>query len=126
MRLRPAVVLCLLAAACGRTPVGGGESSGVSGLPATKPLRQLSAAEQTTICDWTARQYGGYGQTTKCPSGKIATRVPRTLESCQTSFTRLRCDVTVGQFEACTLAAARDVCASVTTQPPACKVEGCP
>jgi len=38
---------------------------------------------------------------------------------------RIRCDVTVAQAEACTVAAAKDACRSVQTPPPECHVEGC-
>jgi hypothetical protein len=42
-----------------------------------------------------------------------------------TSFEKITCDVTVAQAEACTAAAARDVCRSVQTPPPECHVDGC-
>lgn len=97
-----------------------------SGIPGSLKLRELNADQRRTICDWTAQQYGGYGRTTPCgDAGRKASRVPKDQIGCVTSFERILCDVTVSQAEACTIAAAKDVCGSVLTPPPECRVEGC-
>jgi hypothetical protein len=97
-----------------------------SGVPGSLRLRELDADQRRTICDWTAQQYGGYNTSTPCgDAGQRATRVPKDQESCMSSFARIHCDATVAAAEACTVAAARDVCASVMRPPPECRIDGC-
>jgi hypothetical protein len=134
MRAAPAFILMLVAAAAGspgchrRPPASEAPATpaGSSGVPGTLRLRDLDADQRRAVCDWTARQYGGYGTTAPCGDrGQYASRVPKNQLSCVTSFERIRCDVTVAQVEACTLAAAKDVCRSVLTPPPECNINGC-
>jgi hypothetical protein len=130
-----ALLLLLLAqaglGACRRGTPGDAPASATarsehSGLPGALKLRELDADQRRTLCDWTAQQYGGYGRTVPCgAAGRPAGRVPKDQIGCVTSFEKITCDVTVAQAEACTVAAAPDVCRSVQTPPPACHVDGC-
>ena len=114
------------ALAGGKSPPAAAVRSAHSGLPGSLKLRELNADQRRTICDWTAQQYGGYGRTTPCgDAGQVASRVPKDQIGCVTSFERIRCDATVAQAEACAVAAAKDVCGSVRTPPPECRMEGC-
>lgn len=56
----------------------GGASCGGddAGLDSSKPIGQLTSAEQARFCDTTNGAQGGYGRSTTCPDGSTATTDP--------------------------------------------------
>jgi hypothetical protein len=82
--------------------VGCGDDGG-SQVPDEKVLSTLSDAEEGSVCDYLAQQYGGYGKAVTCPD-----REPRSVWSnqaaCKAALGDLLqdCAATFGQLKACT------------------------
>jgi hypothetical protein len=82
----------------------------------TMRIVDLSASEQISLCDWTARQLGGYGLTISCPADAADTMLaaPISLQDCvsvlQISKWGRDCPLTVQDFMACTTWQVDNIC----------------
>ena len=66
------VAACSSSSSSSAVPVGLG--IGADGDGGSKKLSELGAAEQKTLCDWTALAGGGYGKSTVCDGGVVANK----------------------------------------------------
>ena len=106
-RATMAAMLTVVMAACGGSG-GGGAGNGPSGIDRGKQVSVLSNIEKSSLCDWFAPMFGGYGTTPSCANWVIS--APPDKPTCMTEFPV--CAVTVAQFEDCLVAivAAQNVC----------------
>jgi hypothetical protein len=128
--MRIALLLLLVGCAASRTssPERAADAkSPVGALNARRRLIDLTPSERAVICDWTASMVGGYGRSYACSDG-IHQTFP-SQEACVESRSRVppSCEATVGDSQACTLAAHGDVCASIPERTPECggRLAGC-
>ena len=109
-----------LSAACGDdgskpSSDASGGTGGVtgSGVSPTKTLTELTAAEDTLLCDWAAAHFGGYGHKEDCPDPRLAYWAPPDLETCLSSMATT-CTATVADYESCMIAVTADPCNGTT------------
>ena len=77
-----------------------------SGVPPTETFGQMTAADVSVLCDWTAGCFGGYGRTMSCSGGSITMSSAKSHQDCVTSWqsgaSSSQCtSMTVGDFENC-------------------------
>jgi hypothetical protein len=107
--------------ACSSSPSSSGPN-----LNSATLLVNLSTSDQKTLCDWWAKQYGGYGQSISCGSGLlvIAPLVGPTDEaSCASALPQQSssptCAATVGNEATCVQWTVQNGCKSTSAQAPA-------
>jgi len=102
-----AAMMAMMMAACGGGG-GGGPGNGPSGVDRSKQVSAVTDAEKSSLCDWYAPMFGGYGTTPACTNWLIS--APPDLATCLSGFPA--CAVSIGQFEDCVvaIAAAQNVC----------------
>jgi|HubBroStandDraft_1064217.scaffolds.fasta_scaffold02737_12 hypothetical protein len=82
----------------------------------TMRIVDLSASEQISLCEWTARQLGGYGGSISCPEDAADTMLaaPISLQDCVSVLEISKwgpdCPLTVQDFMACTIWQVDNVC----------------
>jgi hypothetical protein len=99
-------------------------SSASNGGPdATKKLDALSATEVQSLCDWTAKDQGGYGTTIICDAGQGSLEVPADQATCVTDVTphwsQSTCTSTVGEWMTCAQWGLANACATTRPAKPA-------
>lgn len=104
----------LLLVACSSAAESTTTGTGPSGVTSTQSLTQLTDDEIARLCDWMLATEGGAGKITKCPGG--SERETHTRERCIESLKAirplsLRCTITVGDAEQCSLDEQKDTCA---------------
>jgi hypothetical protein len=99
------LVGALLVGACG------GDGGGSSGVDSTKQIKDLSADERMSECEWGVAEQGGAGKMTNCGNGLTVTVKP--VADCVTQmgvYAMHGCTATVAQLEACTTALGANAC----------------
>jgi hypothetical protein len=94
-------------------------STSGTGPDPSKKLDTLSSTEVQSLCDWTAKDQGGYGTMIVCDAGQGSLEVPADRATCVTDVTphwsQTTCTSTVGDWMTCAQWGLANVCA--TTQP---------
>ena len=121
----------LLACSSSTTAPSTGPVDGAS-LDTSKLVISLSPAEQAALCDWDARQYGGYGNMVVCDAGAKAgsSSEPGTDQAMcvmgvqHLASVRPTCPATVGDVMACIQFEIQSPCAGTDSGPHGCQVLG--
>lgn len=99
----------------------------------TKLVIDLSSSEEILLCDWNAREFGGYGMSIPCldDSGNPGLAAPASIEDCVSTFQFGRwgsdCPLTVQDFMACVAWQVDNVCNVYNLPlPQECKTQGGP
>jgi hypothetical protein len=99
----------------------------------TKLVIDLSSSEEILLCDWNAREFGGYGMSIPCldDSGNPGLGAPASIEDCVSTFQFGRwgsdCPLTVQDFMTCVAWQVDNVCNVYTLPlPQECKTQGGP
>jgi hypothetical protein len=89
---------------------GSSSELGASGVEKSKPLSELSDEELGKLCDWSAKEAGGYKKVT-CPPGNTEQGWAN-QEECKAQAGPIAkgCSKTVGEFEPCGAAMSKDPC----------------
>jgi len=94
-----------------------------SGVDPKKALDALSPAEVQSLCDWTAKAEGGYGNTVVCNAGGVPLEVPVDQANCVTDVTphwgQRTCVAPVSDWMTCARWAFANVCATPALARPA-------
>lgn len=99
--------VAILLAACGDEQAAMERPGPSSGLGGSKTFGELTAAEVSLICDWTAGCFGGYGRTKSCPETGVTMSSAASRESCVASWSAAAsmpesCRMmTVAEYEGC-------------------------
>jgi hypothetical protein len=90
----------------------------------------LSASELISLCDWNAREFGGYGGNVPCPDAADQGIIgaPESVQDCVSVLQVNRwgpdCPLTVQDFMSCVTWQVDNVCNILTlTPPPECKTQ---
>jgi hypothetical protein len=99
----------------------------------TKLVIDLSSSEEILLCDWNAREFGGYGLSIPCldDSGNPGLAAPASIEDCVSTFQFGRwgsdCPLTVQDFMTCVAWQVDNVCNVYNLPlPQECKTQGGP
>lgn len=99
----------------------------------TKRVVDLSTSEQILLCNWNAREFGGYGGSIPCldDSGNPGLGAPVSLQDCvdvyRFSHWGRDCPLTVEDFMACVAWQVANVCnVYLLPPPPECTTQGGP
>jgi len=105
------MALCALSACGGATdegddptPSGGKPSTstlGKSGVALKSQITSLAAKDLGKVCDYMARQLGGYGTTPSCPDPSMTVPADVSQSACINKVKGKKCDLSVEQVEAC-------------------------
>jgi hypothetical protein len=137
-----------IAAGCSPSAGSGAEKHDASDLDAGPPIEELppidvaaptklvvdlSTSEEILLCDWNAREFGGYGMSIPCldDSGNPGLAAPASIEDCVSTFQFGRwgsnCPLTVQDFMTCVAWQVDNVCNVYNLPlPPECKTQGGP
>jgi hypothetical protein len=105
-----------------------GSSAGAPGDPPVDPSKELAAlstSDLQSLCDWVARQEGGYGTTTHCEATGIPLYASKDQAECLAEvaqhLSRPTCTTTVGQYTMCFRVFLASWCSSMPpTRPTVC------
>ena len=116
-----AALAAFLMMACSESKPSGGPTSGVDAGDEDNPrvLSDLSADEQTQLCDWTAAVGGGYDASVVCDGGLVVSNFPD-LQSCLDAFLGACSTATVTDWEQCRDKEVSDPCAEYLYTAPEC------
>jgi hypothetical protein len=121
---------CALASGCGGGSSGTGASAAAGGpnVDSSQRVVALSTADQATLCDWIANEWGGYGGLLRCDAGSETLSAPTSPQDCYSGLLASfepSCPLTVGQLSSCVEWQAENVCLVGTIEaamlPPACQ-----
>jgi len=145
--LRFATSLAIVAG-CSPSSGSGSEKGDASALDAGPPIEELppidvaaptklvidlSTSEEILLCDWNAREFGGYGLSIPCldDSGNPGLAAPASIEDCVSTFQFGRwgsdCPLTVQDFMTCVAWQVDNVCNVYNLPlPQECRTQGGP
>lgn len=116
-------LLVCLGFACSR----GSGQSGTLGMDSVRALADLSLAEQQSLCDWIAHQFGGYHSRGICADSSTGgLQGPVNQSGCIDQLSAYaRSSLTVGQLQACIESEVRNACNWYAVAPtPECRPLG--